>query len=437
MTASHRSIAFLLLITVLVSSANSRAVLINATVHFQRQVLSDTWQGDYGLRTVDLDGDGFQDVVAYAWAKGRLSWFQNPGVGTIGAWAMYEIAGNLPGIVDVDFFDLDSDGHVDIIAAWDLSIPVNSNKEGQIGWLKNPGTPMSSGEDWRYFPIAGPSNFIPGIHRVRIGRFMRGAPTVVGVPIFDYGASAPHFNQTVSTIRMYSIPKDLYSAPFWDSLIVNRDLHICHTLRKVSGGDFDFLLESSLEGVNKMTFPAPGKSSLFTLSSGIPSVSYSPFHGTQGVDVGNVDGVPSFLAAIAPWEGVDQLSPTTISILFPTPQNNSLFSSRLQRIDLDIRGSQGHDVATGDFNNDGCDDFLVGLRGPVHGVWLYMCDDKPSLAEWSFFPVTLNQQYGASQISVEDFNKDGKLDFAATGFPGFPGGGGGPENQYVAVYYQI
>ncbi len=173
---------------------------------------------------------------------------------------------------------------------------------------------------------------------------------------------------------------------------------------------------------------------LTNLNAGLPPVSWSPFYGSQGVSVGYVNGQPAFLAEIAPWEGVDVLSPATVSVMVPTSPGQSPFTAPLQRIELTVLGPQTHDVATGDFNGDGCDDFLVGIRGPVQGVWMFMCQNSTTLSDWSFFPVTLDEQYGASQLVVHDFNGDGKLDWAATGFPGFGDGPGG--NHYVAVYYQ-
>ena len=107
-------------------------------------------------------------------------------------------------------------------------------------------------------------------------------------------------------------------------------------------------MEDSLEGVTKITFPgAPGQpAKLTTLNSGMKKVSWSPFYGSQGVRVGNIEGRPSFIAQIAPWEGVDVLSPATVAVLVPGV-SGSIFEPPLKRIELDVLGPQMHDVATG------------------------------------------------------------------------------------------
>lgn len=93
------------------------------------------------------------------------------------------------------------------------------------------------------------------------------------------------------------------------------------------------------------------------------------------------------------------------------------------------------DVDFIDLTNDSrCDDILVGIRGPVYGVWMFLCQNLTSLTDWAYFPVTLDESYGASQLVVNDFDGDGKLDWASTGFPGF--GSEADGDHCVAVYYQ-
>eukprot|EP01094_Clydonella_sp_ATCC50884_P010693 TRINITY_DN20547_c0_g1_i1.p1 TRINITY_DN20547_c0_g1~~TRINITY_DN20547_c0_g1_i1.p1 ORF type:complete len:498 (-),score=118.88 TRINITY_DN20547_c0_g1_i1:73-1566(-) len=450
----------------------------NASVFFERVVLSDRWYGDYGMSTADLNGDNLLDVVALAWGTGRVAWFENPGTRRT-QWLQHDI-GVYTGVVDADFYDVDGDGMLDIVLSWDLlSIPPGSQDEGQIGWLRNPlnantakgrhtgegssrrhrvrvsgpdGPRVKDGsrtraehvaaqDDWTYRPIADKSNFIPGIHRARIGNFY--SPTevgVIGVPIFDFGAHGVSFDQTPCSYHYYPVPVDAAtrSEP-WDGYLVSAELHICHTVRTYRNetSHTDFIIQSSLEGASRVTFPASHApeyepASIEILNKGMEPVSWSPFYGAQSTAVGMVDGVPSYMAEVSPWEGVDVQSAAPISILTASTAGQSVFEAPLLRWEVDVLGPQAHDVATGDFNGDGCDDFVVAQRGPVTGVWLYQCEAK-DLSAWRYFPVTLDADYGASQLFVHDFDGDGRLDIAATGFSGFDGAGGG--NHYVAVYY--
>jgi Aldos-2-ulose dehydratase, beta-propeller domain len=420
------------------------------TVAFSRVPITLDWPGDYGLRAHDVNADQWDDLVAYAWGAGNLVWFENPG----GAkarhemWKKHVVSSSVPGVVDVDFFDVDSDGLDDFVCAWQLNVPPLSAQEGQIGWFRNPGN--RSG-DWVYYPIADKNNYLPGIHRVRAGKWTADdPPAVVGIPIFDYGARAPDYNNTPCSITYYQVPHHPASEKtHWTGTLVDQSLHICHTLRKEADPNTGrpFLIDDSLEGVTKINFTAPARATMTRLSTGDPPVIYSPYFGSQGVRVGyshstGGKSTPVYMAQIGPWEGKYRLTPGSVAVLYPSGPAQSVYDAPLKRTLLDTVGPSVHDVATGDFDGDGLDEFLVAQRGPVQGVWMFrhppILHEKKNLSqqlssEWTFWAVELESGWGASQLVARDFDGDGRLDFASTGFPGFPGANTG--GNFVAAYF--
>ena len=105
---------------VAVASFNDRTIAFlrgNGTNTFQRQVLSTTEPGAFGIALGDMDGDGLQDIVsacAQGTIGGRILWFKNNGPAPFGPPNI--IAQDLHGLRGVTVADLNSDGRIDVVA---------------------------------------------------------------------------------------------------------------------------------------------------------------------------------------------------------------------------------------------------------------------------------------------------------------------------------
>jgi hypothetical protein len=83
------------------------------------------------LRVVDVDGDGWLDVVAASQGVdvGQVIWFENDGTPGVGAWASHAISSSSFGYGIIDVFDGDSDGDFDVFA------PASANR---VVWFEHP-----------------------------------------------------------------------------------------------------------------------------------------------------------------------------------------------------------------------------------------------------------------------------------------------------------
>ncbi len=110
----------------------------------------------YSIYSVDIDGDGDNDVLGAAFADDAITWWENVD-GTGMYWTEHTIDGNFDGARDVHSADVDGDGDADVLGAafWDYDIT----------WWENVG---GTGTTWVEHTIVGNFHYPNSIHSVDI-----------------------------------------------------------------------------------------------------------------------------------------------------------------------------------------------------------------------------------------------------------------------------
>lgn len=109
-----------------------------------RHEVGTGYQSDVGLAALDVDRDGWIDLV------GSGVWFRNAGKPREGGWERLGFAKNAGGAHDIIAADLDGDGHRDIVMMGDAGTKLNA-----LCWFKIPADPR---QPWERRDIG------PGIH---------------------------------------------------------------------------------------------------------------------------------------------------------------------------------------------------------------------------------------------------------------------------------
>lgn len=85
---------------------------------------------NFSDHALDVNGDGYPDVISAAWNAKRIAWWENPGAkGTSGEWKMHPIDAGFP--VEFSFLvDLDNDGKAQEL------LPQFGNNKAALAWYE-------------------------------------------------------------------------------------------------------------------------------------------------------------------------------------------------------------------------------------------------------------------------------------------------------------
>jgi hypothetical protein len=390
---------------------------------FRVQEIDKSLTVGYGVKLVDINGDGRPDIVVADSA--RVIWFENPGAdplaGADAPWKLHTIlqdkdAGLKVDNVCIDAWDIDGDGKVDLVLGADWQ-PGNTNGGGSLLWLSRGKT---LDEPWTVHPIL---STLPTLHRAHFGDLDgTGRPKLIVGPLKGTGSTAAkNFTDVGSRLLVFDIPKDPVNGK-WEERVLTDDLHVLHnflavptmdarTGYSVPGVQARQVLTASYEGVNLLTPTSDGKATLTHLGAGNqdnPKAS----RGSSEIKVGHLKNGTTFLATIEPFHG----NQVVIYTPPPLPREKADPGTLWTRTVLDEDLKAGHAVWCADLDGDGNDEVIVGWREGAHtGIRLYKSTGASNDAKPWVSSDLDSGGVAVEDLAAADLDGDGRIDLVAVG----------------------
>lgn len=362
----------------------------DAVPSFRMQEIATDLGVGYAVLLVDVDGDGKKDIVVVD--QTRVVWYQNP------TWKRRVIIENQtkPDNVCIAAYDIDGDGQIDFAlgAEWK---PFNTKEGGTIQWLKRGKT---LDEKWTVYPIGEE----PTVHRMRFADIDgSGKPHLVVVPLMGRNSTQKANWMDGSPVRIlaFQIPKDA-TKDRWTPEVLDESLHVVHNFDPWHRKAF---LTASYEGVS-LFVRLNDKWQRERLGAGNQD-NLKSNRGASEVKFGR----PRFIATIEPWHGHQVVVYTD-----PGKADKGLWDRHV----IDDNLKWGHAVWTADFDGDGKDELIIGIRddksdkpGERRGVRLYKAlDDKGT--KWARH-ILDDGGIAVEDLAAADLDGDGKIDIVAVG----------------------
>lgn len=386
---------------------------------FTKQVVAERLRDGYWVQALDVAGRGRHDLVGYGPGIGEIYWYENMPIGDGIQWKRHLLADGIPMPVGMDNADVKGVGRQDVIVCYDLygaggTFHDPSTDGGKIDWLENPGPDVEEGTRWKRHYIG----HVPATHRLRIGHFTREDKLeVIAFPIVS-----PTAMHGVINVALFTKPDDVLQVDNWPMSIVDAcSFRFVHGVEKkpnlIPGSSLDSLIVSSDEGVSWLYYDERNQRWIRHLIGvgELGQIENTHFKGSGDADVGHLgNDAFAYVAALEPFHG------NTV-VVYCKKHGEAPDSAQWKRYVLDVfsdpdeKGeSPGHCVVCADFDGDGDEEFLVGLRGPApwQGVMYYKAVD----AENGVFLKWRVGDESVARIALGDFKQRGVIDFATIGY---------------------
>ena len=384
---------------------------------FDEQNVTDFLRDGYWLEAARVSGGELPDLVGYGLKVGEIYWYENP------TWTKRLVVDKIQEPVGMDTGDITGDGSDDLVVCYQLYGPGGTihhadPEGGKIDWLENPGPEaLARGERWKRHYIGR----AVGMHRLRVGHFTRtDRLQVIGFPIV--AVEAVH---AVLPIVLFTAPEDVLDGEWEREVVSDASFRMIHGVARKTGvlpSGLDGVLMASDEGVTWLWWEDGAWRSELLGHGEEGQFEQTSFKGSGDVDGGRLGQDPlAYAAAVEPFHG------NTVAVY-------TRHGEGWRRFVLDVYGDPndngegpGHSVMCADFDGDGDDEFLIGLRGPApwQGVVYYKVLD----AERGLFLKWRVAEESTARIVAADFSGDGQLDFATISYS--------VEKYFVAPKAQI
>ena len=346
--------------------------------HFEVREIATGMVDGYQIVVADLNRDGRLDLLPVASGLDEIAWFENPG------WQRHVITGNLTRPENVDVYDVDGDGSLEIgLVSGFSQAPQRSTGIVEILSVNgDPTQPWSSREIDR----------LPTSHRVRWTDIDgSGRKVLVNAPLAGRLAEAPDFRGAT--------PLVYYRPGAWRREVIATNDGVVHGLYvgPREGGAGQTIITAGFAGVFAHALRT-GSWQRRRVVAGKPAV----WPGGGGASEFTVldSGAERWLATIEPWYG------------------SELVVYRMQGADwartvIDPGVGLGHTVLGVDLDADGSDELIVADRGDdVRGVYIYTLT-QTSGASWA--KEILDPDMQASNCTAADLDGNSRVDLVCIG----------------------